>query len=287
MQALGRVLTQNPNSVQGRLALAQAYAAADNTDAARSRRSSEIVEDEPRVASALAQYQELAGQFEGSGGELHARDRRHADEPRAEVPPCRSALPRPANSRAPRTFAAEAQAEHPEDLRFPRLQARALFDGGAPARAYRGARAGGARRFPRTRRHSSRWRTCTTRRIAIRTRSARSGSCCRSSPGNPDALNYLGYMLAERGEQLDEAIRLVRRALDVTRATRRISTAWAGRTSAAGKWTRPRSTWRRPRRSCRATPSCRITSATFRRVAAGGRRPSPPGPGARRRWERH
>ena len=33
-------------------------------------------------------------------------------------------------------------------------------------------------------------------------------------PGNADALNYLGYLLAERGEQLDEAIRLVRRALD-------------------------------------------------------------------------
>ena len=34
-------------------------------------------------------------------------------------------------------------------------------------------------------------------------------------PGNADALNYLGYMLAERGQQLDEAIRLVRRALDI------------------------------------------------------------------------
>jgi len=33
-------------------------------------------------------------------------------------------------------------------------------------------------------------------------------------PANADALNYLGYLLAERGEQLDEAIRLVRRALD-------------------------------------------------------------------------
>jgi Flp pilus assembly protein TadD len=33
-------------------------------------------------------------------------------------------------------------------------------------------------------------------------------------PGNADALNYLGYLLADRGQQLDEAIRLVRRALD-------------------------------------------------------------------------
>ena len=35
-----------------------------------------------------------------------------------------------------------------------------------------------------------------------------------AEPANPNALNYLGYMLALRGEQLDEAIRLVRRALD-------------------------------------------------------------------------
>jgi tetratricopeptide (TPR) repeat protein len=32
-------------------------------------------------------------------------------------------------------------------------------------------------------------------------------------PENAAVLNYLGYMLAERGEQLDEAISLVRRAL--------------------------------------------------------------------------
>ncbi len=35
-----------------------------------------------------------------------------------------------------------------------------------------------------------------------------------AEPANPNALNYLGYLLAVRGEQLDEAIRLVRRALD-------------------------------------------------------------------------
>jgi Flp pilus assembly protein TadD len=34
-------------------------------------------------------------------------------------------------------------------------------------------------------------------------------------PGNADALNYLGYLLADSGKQLDEAIRLVRRALDL------------------------------------------------------------------------
>jgi Flp pilus assembly protein TadD len=34
-------------------------------------------------------------------------------------------------------------------------------------------------------------------------------------PGNAQVLNHLGYMLAESGRQLDEAVRLVQRALDL------------------------------------------------------------------------
>ena len=34
-------------------------------------------------------------------------------------------------------------------------------------------------------------------------------------PNHAPTLNYLGYMLAERGERLDEAVSLVRRALDL------------------------------------------------------------------------
>jgi predicted Zn-dependent protease len=60
VQSLTRVLSQNPNSVQGRLAMAQAYAAAKDLKAAIDTLQ-EIIEDEPRVASALAQYQEDAG----------------------------------------------------------------------------------------------------------------------------------------------------------------------------------------------------------------------------------
>jgi predicted Zn-dependent protease len=36
-------------------------------------------------------------------------------------------------------------------------------------------------------------------------------------PAQADALNYLGYLLADRGERLDEAVSLIRRALDVER----------------------------------------------------------------------
>jgi len=59
VDAFERVLNQNPNSVQGRLAIAQAYAASNNLpDAIISLR--EIVDDEPRVAAVLGQYQEQA-----------------------------------------------------------------------------------------------------------------------------------------------------------------------------------------------------------------------------------
>jgi Flp pilus assembly protein TadD len=36
-------------------------------------------------------------------------------------------------------------------------------------------------------------------------------------PGHAEALNYLGYLLADRGERLDEAVSLITRALDVER----------------------------------------------------------------------
>jgi len=50
-------------------------------------------------------------------------------------------------------------------------------------------------------------------------------------PDNAAALNYLGYMLAERGDRLDESVRLVSSALKLDRRTARISTASAGRTT--------------------------------------------------------
>jgi tetratricopeptide (TPR) repeat protein len=34
-------------------------------------------------------------------------------------------------------------------------------------------------------------------------------------PDNAQALNYLGYMLADRGERLDESVTLIKKALDV------------------------------------------------------------------------
>jgi tetratricopeptide (TPR) repeat protein len=211
VQALGRVLTQNPNSVQGRLALAQAHAATENLTAAIDTLG-EIVEDEPRVASALAQYQEQAGQFKDAA-ENYTRAigvtpmSRELKYRRAAVLFRAGDLDRSAE------LAAQAQKEHPDDLRFPQLQARALFENGAAARALALLETT-VKAYPRD--VPTQFALADLYNEADRDRDAERAirQVLQLEPSNADALNYLGYLLAERGEQLDEAIRLVRRALD-------------------------------------------------------------------------
>jgi tetratricopeptide (TPR) repeat protein len=211
IQALGRVLTQNPNSVQGRLTLAQAHAASNNLESAIDTLG-EIVEDEPRVASALAQYQEQAGQLK-EAAENYTRAlavtpmSRELKYRRVAVLYSASDFGRAA------TYAAQAQAEHPEDLRFPRLQARALFQSGAPARAVALLETA-VKAFPKD--IETQFALADLYNDADRHQDAERAirQVLQLEPGNADALNYLGYLLAERGDQLDEAVRLVRRALD-------------------------------------------------------------------------
>jgi predicted Zn-dependent protease len=110
-------------------------------------------------------------------------------------------------------FAGDARKQHPTEPVFPRLQGRALFDAGD--------RSGGisvlesaVKTFPKD--------TATMFALADVYADAGRGADAErmlrqllaTEPGNANALNYLGYLLAVRGEQLDEAIRLVRRALD-------------------------------------------------------------------------
>ena len=59
IQALQRVVSLNPGSVQGRLTLAQAYIAANNLEGAITSLE-EAAEDDPRVAATLGQYLEQA-----------------------------------------------------------------------------------------------------------------------------------------------------------------------------------------------------------------------------------
>jgi Flp pilus assembly protein TadD len=211
VQALGRVLTQNPNSVQGRLTLAQAHAASNNLDSAIETLE-DIVDDEPRVASALAQYQEEAGQLKEAADNY---TRALGVTPMSRELKVRRirVLYRAGDFSRSAQYAAQAQSEHPEDVRFPQLQARALFESGASARALTLLETA-AKTFPKD--------VSTQFALADLYNDAKRGADAERAirqvlqlePSNADALNYLGYLLAERGEQLDEAVRLVRRALD-------------------------------------------------------------------------
>ena len=211
VQSLSRVLTQNPNSVQGRLAMAQAYAATKDLKAAINILQ-EIIEDEPRVASALAQYQEDAGLLMDAAASYTLALAVQPGNRELKIRRIAVLLEAKDYARAA-GFAGDARKQHPNEPVFPRLQGRALFDAGD--------RSGGiavlesaVKSYPKD--------TATMFALAdIYADAGRSNDAERmlrqllaAEPGNANALNYLGYLLAVRGEQLDEAIRLVRRALD-------------------------------------------------------------------------
>ena len=211
VQSLSRVLSQNPNSVQGRIAMAQAYAAAKDLKSAINTLE-EIVEEEPRVASALAQYQEDAGLLSDAAASYTLALAVSPANRELKIRRIAVLLEAKEYGRAA-GFAGDARKQHPNEPVFPRLQGRALFDSGD--------RSGGisvlesaVKTFPKD--------TATMFALADvyadAGRPAEAEKMLRqllaAEPANANALNYLGYMLATRGEQLDEAIRLVRRALD-------------------------------------------------------------------------
>ena len=85
------------------------------------------------------------------------------------------------------------------------------------ARRRRGEDAAGragevSRRQRRSRSSSAR---CSTSRRSSPTPKRRSGRSSSQDPDNAPALNYLGYMLAERGERLDESVSFLKKALQI------------------------------------------------------------------------
>jgi tetratricopeptide (TPR) repeat protein len=210
VEAFTRVVNQNPSSAQGRLSLAQAYAAADDIKSAIATLEL-IVDDEPRVAGVLAQYQEQAGLLKEA---VQSYTRALAAEPMSRALKFRriATVFNDGNYAQAATFAAEAQAQHPDDLRFPRLRARAVFEGGDPAQALTILEPT-AKAYPKD--------TATQLALAdLYSDAGRDGDAERTlrqllevEPANAEALNYLGYLLADRGRELDEAVRLVQRAL--------------------------------------------------------------------------
>ena len=213
VQALGRVIAQNPNSVQGRLALAQAFAAGKDLKGAINTLD-EILEEEPRVASALAQYQEDAGLFKEAADTLTLA---LAIQPNSRDLKVRriAVLVEAKDYSKAAGFAGDARKQHPDDPRFPRLQGRALFDGGDRSAGLAVLEAG-VKAFPK----DVNMLFTLADAYADAGRSADAEKSLRqllaADPNNASAMNYLGYLLASRGErdQLDEAVRLVQKALD-------------------------------------------------------------------------
>jgi tetratricopeptide (TPR) repeat protein len=210
VDAFTRVVNQNPDSAQGRLSLAQALAASGDLKNAIDTLAF-IVNDEPRVAGVLAQYQEQAGLLKEA---TESYTRAIATDPTNRGLKFRriAASFNDGNYTQAAAYATEAQAQHPEDLRFPRLRARAIFEGGDPARAVTILEPT-AKANPRD--------TATQLALAdLYNDAGRDGDAERTlrlllemEPANAEALNYLGYLLANRGRSLDEAVRLVERAL--------------------------------------------------------------------------
>lgn len=212
VEAFNRVVTQNPTSAQGRLSLAQAYAAADDLKSAISTLEA-IVDDEPRVASTLAQYQEEAGLLAEAVANY---TRALAIEPTNRGLKVRriAALITAREYGRAVALAAEAQGQHSDDPRFPRLRARALFEGGDVERAL-SVLEPTAKAFPRD--SATQFALADLYNDAGRDIDAERTlrQLLEMEPANAQVLNYLGYLLAARGRQLEEAVRLVQRALDL------------------------------------------------------------------------
>ena len=212
IDAFNRVLIQNPGSVQGRVSLSQAYAAIGDLKNAIAALDV-IVDDEPRVASTLAQYQEQAGLLKEA---IENYTRAIAIEPTNRGLKFRrvAALFNARDYERAAALAAEAQSQHADDPRFPRIRARALFERGQVQQALTVLEPT-AKAFPRD--------TATQVALADMYKDAgRDADAERTlrqfidvDPANAQVLNHLGYMLAESGRQLDEAVRLVQRALDL------------------------------------------------------------------------
>lgn len=176
--SLSEVVAENPFSFESRRVLAMAHAYAKDYPAAIGVLQ-DIAEDEPRALALIGGYQYDAGLY-ADAAETFTRaltvQPRNADLKEARI----DALYRSGQYDEAASSAASAQKQHPDDSRFPRLQAQALYRNGLEERAIN-VLEGALDSFPR----------------------------------DAEVLNHLGYLLALSGRDLDEAIRLVRRALEV------------------------------------------------------------------------
>jgi tetratricopeptide (TPR) repeat protein len=210
VQELTRVVAQAPGDPRLRQVLATAYAAAGDLKGAIATLE-EVVEYLPSVAASLARYLEQDGQLR-EAAEAYTLALAQAPNDRQLKLLRIAALYNAKEFAAAARFAAEARKQHPDDANFPRWQARALFDAGDKNAALAVAESA-AKAFARDLQtqfvlvdlYSDIGRTSEAEKLLRQ--------MLANEPSNARVLNHLGYLLATRGDRLDEAVTLVRRAL--------------------------------------------------------------------------
>ena len=246
VQVLARVVTQNPGIPQLRTLLANAYALSGNVKGAIATLSAGMdYSPSPAMATELARYLEQDGQLREAAAVYTLALAQNPNNQQLKLQRI-AALYNAREFSQAAGFAGEARKQHPGEPTFPRLQARALFEAGDRSGALAVAEAA-AKAFPKDLQtqltlatlYSNAGRAneaITIAETAAKTfpreaqaqftlvdayadagRSTDAERVLRqmlaSEPSNPRVLNHLGYLLANRGEQLEEAVSLVRRAL--------------------------------------------------------------------------
>ena len=211
VQSLARVVAQNPGNPQARQSLAVAYVAAGDMKGAIATLS-EIIDYVPQLAETLASYLEQDGQLKEAAAAYTVALSQAPNNRQLKLRRIAALYGAKDYTQAAR-YAAEARKQHPEDVNFPRLQARAMFDAGDRSGALTVAESA-AKAFPKDAQtqfvlvdmYSDAGRSSDAEKLLRQMLS--------NEPSNPTVLNHLGYFLANRGEQLDEAVNLVKKALD-------------------------------------------------------------------------
>ena len=246
VQSLARVVTQNPGIPQLRTLLANAHALSGNLKGAIATLSAGMdYSPSPAMASELARYLEQDGQLREAAAVYTLLLAQQPTNRQLKVQRIGVLYAAGEFSQAA-GFAGEARKQHPEEPAFPRLQARALFEAGDRSGAIAVAEAA-AKAFPKDLQTQLTLATLysnagrTNEAISIAETAAKTfprdlpaqftlvdayadagrstdaervlRQMLASDPSNPRVLNHLGYLLANRGEQLEEAVSLVRRAL--------------------------------------------------------------------------
>jgi predicted Zn-dependent protease len=211
VQALARVVAQSPANPSARQMLAGAYAAAGDLKGAIATLS-EVIDYVPQLAETLALYLEQDDQLKEAAAAYTVALSQQPNNRQLKVRRI-AALYRAKDYAQAARFAVEAGKQHPDDANFPRLQARALFDAGDRGGALTVAESA-AKAFPK----DAQTQLVLVDMYSDAGRSSDAEKLLRqmlsNEPSNPTVLNHLGYMLANRGEQLDEAVTLVKKALD-------------------------------------------------------------------------